>query len=159
MIIDQVSQFSAYFQLHPLLPLLQDFVDQVDITNLPTGHHEISGENLFVNVAQMPGRIIAEAPLEVHDNYWDVHWLLSGVERFGWRARSTCLRPRDTFDEAKDMQLFDDEPETWFSLVPGQFALFMPQDAHAPLVVSDESSSEIHKLVFKLKQPVGLNLS
>lgn len=150
MIIDQVSQLSAYFSLHPLLPLVQDFVDRVDITNLPTGRHEISEENLFVNVAQMPGRLIAEAPLEVHNSHWDIHWLLAGVERIGWRARSTCLSPRDAFDETKDMQLFDDEVETWFSLVPGQFALFMPQDAHAPLVVSNESSSEIHKLVFKL---------
>lgn len=146
MIIDRVSQLSAYFSLHPLLPLVQEFVDQIDVINLPSGRHEISESNLFVTVASLQGRTKAEAPLEVHDAHWDIHWLLSGTETLGWRPRVLCHQPKGPFDEAKDMQLFDDQVETWFSLVPGQFALFMPQDAHAPLV----SSGQVHKLVFKL---------
>lgn len=146
MIIDRVSQLSAYFPLHPRLPLVQDFVDQVDVTGLPSGRHDISGADLFVTVASMPGRTKAEAPLEVHDAHWDLHWLLSGIETIGWRPRVLCHQPKGPFDADKDMQLFDDPVETWFTLMPGQFALFMPQDAHAPLV----SSGQVHKLVFKL---------
>lgn len=146
MIIDQVAKLSAYAALHPLLPLVLDFVERVDITGLPTGRHELSGASLFVTVARLAGRSVAEAPLEVHNGHWDIHWLLAGQEQIGWSPRSGCLNPRGPFDETKDMQLFDDAVTSWFRLSPGQFALFMPQDAHAPLV----GDGEIHKLVFKL---------
>jgi YhcH/YjgK/YiaL family protein len=155
MIIDQVTQLATYFPLHPLLPLVQDFVNQVDIINLPQGRHEISGDELFVTLAQVPGRSRVEAPLEAHRRYWDIHWLLAGEESFGWRPRVSCQQPRGAFDETKDIGFFDDEFESLFRLVPGQFALFMPQDAHAPLISTHEPGAQIHKLIFKLAAQSG----
>ena len=50
--------------------------------------------------------------------------------------------------EKRDIEFFDCELETWFTLQPGEFALFFPNDAHAPLVGEEKS---IRKAVFKIR--------
>ena len=52
------------------------------------------------------------------------------------------------YDEKRDIEFFDCEPETWLTLQPGEFALFFPNDAHAPLVGGEKS---IRKAVFKIR--------
>ena len=51
-------------------------------------------------------------------------------------------------DEKRDIEFFDCEPETWLTLQPGEFTLFFPNDAHAPLVGGEKS---IRKAVFKIR--------
>ena len=41
--------------------------------------------------------------------------------------------PAAAFDAAKDVGFFGDRPESWLSLPAGHFAIFFPDDAHAPL--------------------------
>ena len=37
------------------------------------------------------------------------------------------------FDAARDVTFFSDRPDSWLSLPAGHFAIFFPDDAHAPL--------------------------
>ena len=39
----------------------------------------------------------------------------------------------EAFDAAKDITFFHDRPECWLSVPAGRFAIFFPEDAHAPL--------------------------
>jgi YhcH/YjgK/YiaL family protein len=43
--------------------------------------------------------------------------------------------------------LFHDEADTFFQLTNGQFAIFFPEDVHAPMI----GEGEIKKLVIKVK--------
>ena len=50
------------------------------------------------------------------------------------------------YDSENDFELFHDTPTTYFSLTPGEFVVFLPQDAHAPLI----GSGELRKIIFKI---------
>ena len=52
------------------------------------------------------------------------------------------------YDPKHNIEFFDCEPETWLALQPGEFALFFPNDAHAPLVGGEKT---IRKAVFKIR--------
>ncbi len=47
----------------------------------------------------------------------------------------------------KDVQFYHDTPDTFFQLRDGQFAIFFPEDVHAPMI----GEGTIKKLVIKVK--------
>ena len=62
--------------------------------------------------------------------------------------RSADLKqPKETFNAEKDIQFFDDEPQTYYYLRPGQFTILLPEDGHAPLV----GEGPIRKAILKVK--------
>lgn len=146
MIIDAASGFSRYEPLHKLFPDVARFLARPDLVALPDGRHEIAGEDLFAIVMRANGKSADAAQLEIHDRYIDVQLVLEGTEEMGWKPRSACTLAVAEYDAEKDFQLFQDLPQTWAQVHPGQFALFFPEDAHAPLV----STGMIHKIVVKV---------
>ena len=71
--------------------------------------------------------------LEAHRRYIDIQLTIEGHEEIGWKPLADCARPDGQFDEARDVGFFSDRPESWLSLPAGHFAIFFPDDAHAPL--------------------------
>ena len=51
--------------------------------------------------------------------------------------------------EKQECELFEKEPDVWFSLFPGNFAVFYPEDVHAPLAADE--GEKLHKIVVKVK--------
>lgn len=146
MILDVTGKLSQYEAIHLLFPAAAKFLNRPDLKELADGKYEIEGKDLFAIVMRAAGRSADEAKLEVHNDYIDIQVILQGTETMGWKDRATCLAPVAAFDSDKDLQFFDDRPDTWFQVQPGQFALFFPTDAHAPLVATEE----IHKVVIKV---------
>lgn len=64
----------------------------------------------------------------------------------GWKARSRCQRLQDQYDVEKDIEFFGDVPDNYVSLLPGEFVVFFPDDALAPLIGTDV----VHKVVIKV---------
>ena len=58
-----------------------------------------------------------------------------------------CIRDRDAYDAEKDLEFFYDRPESWVRVPQGSFAVFLPQDIHAPLA----TTQYVHKAVVKVK--------
>jgi YhcH/YjgK/YiaL family protein len=65
----------------------------------------------------------------------------------GWKPRHSCILPKGEYSEEKDVLFFNDEPDMFFTLHPGQFAIFFPEDVHAPLI----SEGDVKKLIIKVK--------
>ena len=146
MILDVTDNLSQYEAIHPLFTKAVEFLKRPDLKELADGKYEIESKNLFAIVMRAPGRSAEEAKLEVHNDYIDIQVILQGTETMGWKDRATCHATVAAFDSDKDLQFFEDRPDTWFQVQPGQFALFFPTDAHAPLVATEE----IHKVVIKV---------
>jgi len=47
------------------------------------------------------------------------------------------------------VRFFNDVPDMYFQLTTGQFAIFFPEDVHAPMIAADDHT--IRKLVIKVK--------
>jgi YhcH/YjgK/YiaL family protein len=147
MILDQLAQAARYTALNPLLKAGFQFLAKADLASLPPGRHEIDGSRVFALVGHDTGRGQAGARLEVHRRYLDIQVSLDGRERIGWRPLAECHAVAEPYDTERDIAFFADEPAAWFPLGQGQFAIFFPDDAHAPLA----ASGPLHKVVIKVE--------
>jgi biofilm protein TabA len=133
MILDTLSESARYAALHSLFPRAFEFLAKTNLGSLVAGRHEIDGDRLFVIVDHKDGRGRNGARLEAHRKYIDIQYTFEGMEEIGWSPLAACRPPSGGFDEAKDIAFFDDRPATWLSVPPSLFAIFFPDDAHAPL--------------------------
>jgi YhcH/YjgK/YiaL family protein len=146
MIVDAIKNAELYYSLSPRIKQAFDWLAQTDVEALTTGRHDIDGDNLFVNVMDVDLKPRHEAALEVHDRYIDIQIMVGAEEEYGWSERCDCHSPREEFNREKDVQFFTDVPQTFFSLNERQFAIFFPEDAHAPML----GEGKVRKLIFKL---------
>lgn len=146
MFLDRVNRLKDYAGLLPGLEGAVDFLAREDLIGLEPGRYEIDGERVFAMVQREAGRRAEAGRLEAHRRYIDVQALLGGRERLGWRALGDCARPVADYDAESDLIFFEDEPTAWVELRPGHGVVFLPRDAHLPLV----AEGELHKVVVKI---------
>lgn len=146
MIIDILENAEKYFSLNPRFASAFRYLRTPAAAMLESGEAEIEGKQLFAVGSRKMGKKRSEAKLEMHKNYIDIQFVLSGIDSMGWRPVRSCSRTNSLYDEKKDIAFFDDEPLIWADVPPGAFAIFFPEDAHAPMV----SDREIHKVILKV---------
>ena len=147
MILDSLKNKAQYAALHPRFQAVFDFIDNNDVASLPCGRHDIDGDNIFVMVQELDLREVSAARLELHRKYIDIQLLLSGPnEIFGWSEKKDCLTAESEFDEQKDIQLFTDIPQCFYSVGEGQFSILFPEDGHAPML----GEGHVKKCIFKV---------
>jgi biofilm protein TabA len=146
MILDVIDRLADYCRLHAGFGAARHFLARADLGNLPDGRYEIDGTAVYALVMRAPGKTSDAASLEVHNAYIDIQAVLEGTDTMGWKSRAACKRPQSDYDPGKDLQFFGDRPDAWFAVGAGQFAIFFPEDAHAPMV----SDGPIHKVVVKV---------
>ena len=146
MILDVLENAQRYDSLHPRLAPAFDFLRRGDLAALPAGRHEVHGDRLYAVVVREEGRGREGAKLEVHRKYIDVQFSVEGTDLIGWKNISACAGPGDGYDDEKDIEFFSDAPDAWIATPPGTFAIFFPDDAHAPL----GAEGPLHKVVMKV---------
>lgn len=146
MIVDSIKNAELYYSLSPRIKQAFDWLAKTDVLALEAGRHDIDGDNLFVNVMDVELKPREAAALEVHDRYIDIQIMVGETEEYGWSERCDCHSPREEFNRERDVQFFTDVPQMFFSLNERQFAIFFPEDAHAPML----GEGAVRKLIFKL---------
>ncbi len=134
MIFDSLKNAHLYYGVNPRLEQAFDYLKGIDLMTIQPGKYIIDGDNIFLNIVERDLKTKQEAKLEVHNRYIDVQIVIKGCESFGWSQRDDMKQPQAEFDSQKDIQFFDDEPQTYYQLKPGQFTILLPEDSHAPLV-------------------------
>jgi YhcH/YjgK/YiaL family protein len=147
MVHDTLANLKRYSAIIPSIATVVEYLESLDFSKLPNEKVYLDGENLFVIPSKSMGKKREEALLEAHNVYADIQMCISGSESFGWKNREECKQPQSEFDKEKDIVFFDDMPTSYVSVKECEFVLFLPTDAHAPLI----SDNEIVKLIFKLR--------
>ena len=149
MIIDTIQNASRYSGIHPLFARAFAYIQKTDLQNTEAGKYEIEGDLLKAIVSAKKGMTVAEstAKFECHDKHIDIQFCIHGTEQLGWKPREKCIHPNGSYNEEKDVRFYDDSPDMFFQLMDGQFAIFFPEDVHAPMI----GEEEIKKLVIKVK--------
>jgi biofilm protein TabA len=145
MILDTLNNAAKYAGLNFGLSEAFEFLDQPGLAALEDGKYEIMGDRVYAIVAHEDGRTLSDGKLEGHRKYIDVQYIISGDESMGWSPRDG-LSPASEYDSEKDLEFFEGESETVFKVPPGSFAVFIPTDAHLPLI----GNGPIHKVVVKI---------
>jgi biofilm protein TabA len=143
-ILDTLSRAERYEPVHRGLAAAFAFLRTDGLADLPNGKHEIDGERLYVLISREEGRD-GVGRLESHRVYLDVQYVIDGDERIGWRPVEG-LKPSTEYETARDIQFYHDAPACWLAVKPGEFSIFLPTDAHAPLA----GRGPIHKAVVKV---------
>jgi YhcH/YjgK/YiaL family protein len=87
------------------------------------------------------------AKFECHNAHIDIQICIRGNETLGWKPRSSCKNEREPYNTEKDVMFYTDAPDMFFLLSDNQFAVFFPEDVHAPMI----GEGEIKKMVIKVK--------
>ena len=148
MIVDTISNAHKYLSIHPLFAKAFEFIHATDLANYPDGKSDIS-EGLKAIFSNKPG-VTADTSVskfECHNNNIDIQLCIKGVDTIGWKPRGKCLIENGGYNADKDVQLYNEKPDMYFQLTDGQFAIFFPEDVHAPMI----GEGEIKKLVIKVK--------
>lgn len=147
MILDSLNNRALYYGISPRMQKAFEWIVSTDWTSLEAGTHELDGKAIFANVMDVDLKRKPDAKLEIHDRYIDIQVLISGEEEtFGWSERRDLKRPLGPFDAQKDIQFFDDEPQTCYTLRPGQFTVLLPDDGHAPMI----GEGRVRKIIVKV---------
>ena len=132
MILARLEQADRYFDLHPDFPAAIAFLRGQPLADLPRADRDY--RNGIRQVSRSPARQRSEARLKAHRKHIDIQFVISGVEEMGWKARGRCQRPHNQYDAGKDIEFFDDVLDSYITVHPGEFVIFFPDDAHAPLI-------------------------
>lgn len=146
MILSDLSQSSRYEGLHSAFSKVFQYVKSHNLLNAELGKIEIDGDKVFIINSEPECLSRENQVLEYHRKYLDIHILLSGEETIGWKNLADCKQEKKAFDEENDYGLYEDEPTTYITLKPNQFAIVYPEDAHAPII----GEGKIRKLVVKI---------
>jgi|SRR5690606_26408297 len=149
MIIDTLSNAGKYHGVHPLFAQAFKFVNSQDLNALEPGAYEVAGEDLKAVVMDKAGKTALESleKFECHDGHIDIQVLIQGNEQIGWKPRADCKEPKGDYNVEKDVLFYNDSPDMYFQLKPGQFVILFPEDVHAPMI----SKGNVKKLVIKVK--------
>ena len=146
MILDRLEQVDRYTSLCPNFPKAFKFLKETSLEKLDLGKHEIDGKSVFAVVFQGPAQPREEAKLEAHQKYIDVQIVLSGTDEMGWKNKGVCTQRESAYDVESDVEFFKDPPDAWIPVGAGSFAIFFPEDTHAPAI----GSGELHKVILKV---------
>ncbi len=148
MILDTLNNSSKYDSVHPLFARAFEFIKQTDLANAQDGKSDID-EGLKAIFSNKTG-VTAEtsvAKFECHNKHIDIQLCIKGNETIGWKPREKCVVENGAYNPEKDVQLYHEQPDTYFQLTDRQFVIFFPEDVNAPMI----GDSEIKKLVIKVK--------
>ena len=145
MILDTIANSALYENAHPLFKKAFDFLKSADLANLPCGKIEIDGDKVYASIQEPEGKNQADAKLEAHRKYIDLQYVVTGNEAMGW-APVCGLGHAMPFDEKNDYCLFGDKPQSFFDVRPGCFAIFFPEDAHAPNIGTGKHRKVVVKI-------------
>lgn len=144
MILDTLDNLEKYASLNPLFAKAIDYLKNTDLGALEVGKVKLQGDDLVVNVSQTSPKAKEAAKLETHNKYIDIQLPLSGDEVMGYTAGKDL--PAVEYNAEKDITFFEGLAENYFTVKPGMFAIFFPQDGHAPGI----TDTGVKKIIVKV---------
>lgn len=146
MILDSLNNTERVETLHPLFKQAFDYIKATDFSKMEDGKIVLEGGQLTLTIASLSGKAKTDAAIETHKKYIDIQLPLLGVEKIGWKAGSELQEESVPYDEEKDIAFYIDRPTAFTKIYPGQFAIYFPEDGHAPGI----GQGNIRKIVIKV---------
>lgn len=146
MILDVLKNGPLYQALHEGFEEAFEFLLNTDLAALANGRHDIvPGNAVFALVMGADGRGRDAVRLEAHRKAIDIQVTVSGTEVMGWLPVVSCVES-EGYAPDEDLEFFRDPPANWLTVPAGSFAVFLPEDAHAPVA----GTGPVRKVVVKV---------
>ncbi len=151
MILDSISCAERYHGLHLGIDRILEAVKEYTPENYPGGRIELDGENIYLNLLEYDTHSPAEGMTEAHRAYIDVMYMVEGAEAVYVKPVHRLQKVNREYDAQIDAMLAEiDGDSSEIRLMPGDFLILFPEDAHAP-ACSLCQSAHVKKIVGKVK--------
>lgn len=145
MIVDRLENLDKYVVLNPLFAQAAEYLKTTDLLAVEPGTRvELKGKDLRVNFAQTKPKTKEQARLETHRDFIDIQIPLSDTEVMGYTPAADL--PAAEYNAEKDVTFFEGLAESYIDVKPGMFAIFFPEDGHAPGV----TETGLRKVIVKV---------
>jgi YhcH/YjgK/YiaL family protein len=152
MIVDYLNNWKAYFISTQWGIIFNELCALSE--NTPEMEKVILGDDIILKIFSHKtiGADDAQAELESHKKYIDIHTTIAGRERIDWYP-ATSLKIIKPYDAVEDAVYYARQEPAGASIVmcPGIFVLFGPYDAHMPRLRVISASESVKKAVMKIK--------
>lgn len=121
---------------------------ETDLAHTPVGSYPIC-EGVTANVQEYDTIPASQGSFETHDKFFDIQYVISGKEQFGYCKREGLVLKKD--DPDNDVKFYE-EPALSGTvlLLPGDLIVVAPEDAHKPRCAAD-GPEFVRKVVVKVK--------
>lgn len=142
--IDSLSKYGENFNK------AIDFLKNTDFDALTPQKYEIDGSNVYAFFCEVNLVFPEKAKLETHKNYADIQVVTHGCEGMEYAPAGT-LTVDTPYNPEHDIAFYkDSNAAEMLAVSAGEFALFMPEDAHKPnCIVGNSKNSK--KLIVKVR--------
>ena len=147
MILDRIENAKQYKGLSLRLKKALRYISKTDFSKIENGTYDVVEDEIFAIVNRFETVDAKLEKPEVHRKYIDVQYVFDGEEILGFAIKQSQPVFKE-YDEEEDYELFDAELE-YVKFSKGMFAIFFPNDLHAPSVHLDKMTSA-SKVVVKV---------
>lgn len=151
MIRDRIENAEPYGRLGRGIAQALEWLRTTDCTKLAQGKHDIDDQRVFAVVQRYVPKPLAEAAWEAHHRYIDVQYVAAGSERMGCTPLGPGMKISKPYDPHQDLVFYETDGDL-LVFRTGEFAIFTPQDVHAPgLAPAGGPADEVIKVVVKVR--------
>lgn len=147
MICDKLNNLKIYEKIDRDFALAASFLEGLSI-DCECGRYDLS-PTCFVSISEYDTVPLCTKEFESHKRYIDLQYIISGTELFSWAEVSQLKLSRPFGDtDCAFYELGAAPNRMWLSA--GDFAIFFPDDAHAPCGCEAEPC-HVKKAVVKIE--------
>lgn len=136
MIYDYLRNAQKYENLSPGIALGFSVLQDRDLAALEPGDYPIFGDDIILKIQSYNTKPAEQARLEVHRQYIDIQYIVSGEEKISVGALDQAGKELEAHPE-NDIWFHAGSAET-LTLKAGQFMLLFPEEIHAPCLAVSE---------------------
>lgn len=114
-----------------------EYIRSSDFTVMEPGEYPIDGDLIYAKVFDLTSKEVKDTKPEVHKNYIDVQFWVSGEEMMGFTPKKADYPVVEAHEEQDLYFLGDVKDETFIKAVEGDYMVFFPNDIHRPGTVVD----------------------
>ena len=148
MIYAEISDLSKYLGIHKNIDTAIHYLEHCDLKTLVAGRNEVDGDNVFINRFGYETMPEEKAFFESHEDYADIHLLVSGQEKIG--VSDPRLLTEFDRNPADDFIGYHGEVENYSHMTPDKFLIAFPGEAHM-VKLQYKNPVRVEKAVVKVK--------
>lgn len=148
MILDHIDNLNNYKHYGSILVRALEYIRNTDFSQLEDITYEVEGRDLFFFIQSYETRESNETP-ESHQKYIDIQYMISGTEVMGVGQLDTMTEEVEA--KPQNDVWFHRGPMDFITMSEGMFAVFFPNDAHAPCISPAAGKHPVRKCVFKIR--------
>ena len=148
MILDNLENAELYYPISKKIMEGFHFIKLTDWKSLKPGKYEYN-EDIFANLQEYETKAPEDAEFEVHRDYYDIQYVISGEEIMGIGSLDDFTVTKE-YDKQKDVA-FGKCPSSNILVKEGYFTFFAPKDAHKPSLNVANQTKKVKKVIVKIK--------